>query len=161
MKRQRPAIAVEPGRVLRELTPEQVSEYLARWLACFGAGGAGVNMRVYMWHVFSAERYPSASGVPAKEQYARHEAGEYVVLSNARDEGFVTDLRPQACALSDWFVFPPNLAWTMAFTHEDGWLGPYFAKSPAYERLNADNQAQLHKAVAKAKAAERALREGW
>ena len=28
---------------------------------------------------------------------------------------------------SDFFVFPPNLLWTMSFTHEQPDLGPYFA----------------------------------
>jgi hypothetical protein len=28
----------------------------------------------------------------------------------------------------DIYVWPPDLAWTMAFTHEDGWLGPYFSQ---------------------------------
>jgi hypothetical protein len=28
----------------------------------------------------------------------------------------------------DIYVWPNGLDWTMAFTHEDGWLGPYFSR---------------------------------
>jgi hypothetical protein len=27
----------------------------------------------------------------------------------------------------DIYVWPDGLDWTMAFTHDDGWLGPYFS----------------------------------
>ncbi len=33
----------------------------------------------------------------------------------------------------------------MALTHEDGWLGPYFAQHPEYDRLNEANQLKLRK----------------
>jgi hypothetical protein len=28
----------------------------------------------------------------------------------------------------DIYVWPDGLEWTMAFTHEDGWFGPYFSR---------------------------------
>jgi len=62
-----------------------------------------------MWHVFSFERFPSVQGVAAQEQYQLHEAPEYIVVSNDRDEGFTTDVRPTDCSLADWLVFPQNL----------------------------------------------------
>ena len=157
MKRKRTPITVGPGQVLRWLTKLEVSESVARWLDCFGNDRFGVNARAYMWHVFSYERYPSLSGQAALKQYEQHEAPEFWVVSNERDEGFVTDLLPLSCSLRDWVVFPANLAWTMAFTHEDGYLGPYFARSAAYTRLNAENQAL----VSKARAAARARGMGW
>jgi hypothetical protein len=45
----------------------------------------------------------------------------------------------------------------MAFTHEAGWLGPYFAKHEQYATLNSDNQAKIRKA----KEAELANLKGW
>lgn len=110
-----------------------------------------------MWHVFSYERYPSLSGQAALKEYEQHEAPEFWVISNERNEGFVTDALPTSCSLRDWIVFPSNLAWTMTFTHEDGWLGPYFARSAAYETLNAQNRALVSKARATALAREK----GW
>lgn len=47
--------------------------------------------------------------------------------------------------MADCLVFPPNFAWTMAFTHEDGWLGPFFATHPNVDRLDAANLAQIRK----------------
>jgi hypothetical protein len=49
------------------------------------------------------------------------------------------------------------MAWTMAFTHEDGWLGPYFARHASYQNLNAENLAMIRKA----KKAEEARLKGW
>jgi len=49
------------------------------------------------------------------------------------------------------------MAWTMAFTHEDGWLGPYFAKHSQYSKLNQENIDQ----IAKAQAIEQARQKGW
>jgi len=132
--------------MVRELSRSEVAGAVERWLACFGKHSDGIHADQYLWHVFSYERFPSVRAEAAKAAYALHEAHEYVILSNDRDRGWVTDIRPAQCPLSDWFVFPPNLAWTMAFTHEDGWLGPFFARHPDHERLNAENAAQIRKA---------------
>jgi hypothetical protein len=51
-----------------------------------------------------------------------------------------TDVLPASSSWSDYYVFPPDFAWTMAFTHEAGWLGPYFARHPDYERLHRKAQ---------------------
>lgn len=57
----------------------------------------------------------------------------------------------------DFYVFPSNLAWTMAFTHEDGWLGPYFARHRNFTELN---KANLEK-IRKLHQAEAAHLKGW
>jgi hypothetical protein len=98
-----------------------------------------------MWHIFSDASYPSVHGAEAELQYKQQTATEYIVLSNNRKEAFVTDLLPEGCSFSDYYVFPMNLAWTMAFTHEEGWLGPYFARHANFEQLNSLNQAKLQK----------------
>ena len=45
--------------------------------------------------------------------------------------------------LLDFYVFPKNMAWSMAFAHESGSqmldLGPYFSKHPDYEKLQKNN----------------------
>lgn len=41
--------------------------------------------------------------------------------------------------LIDCYVFPKNLAWTFALTHEAGWLGPYFLEHPEYDMLQNKN----------------------
>jgi hypothetical protein len=142
-RRERPLI--EPGRLLREYTPVEAAALAAQWLAVFGANGFGSGSREYLWHVFSFAAFPVLSLKEARDQYELETCAEYIVLSDDKDVAFLTDQRPTASSLSDWFVFPPNLAWTMAFTHEDGWLGPYFARHPQYAALNAKNLALLDK----------------
>ena len=148
---------VAPGKILYRLSESEVAANVERWMACFGKNSEGIHIDQFMWHVFSNRRFPSVSRAAALEQYPQHEAHEYVVLSNDRDEAFTTDIRPMECSLSDWLVFPANLAWTMAFTHEDESLGPYFALHPRFSVLDAENRGRIKKA----REAERARQKGW
>lgn len=134
----------------------EAEDLAAKWLAVFGGSGAP-NTKDYMWHVLSYQAYPSVSLAKAQNQYELQMAPSFVVLSNDRDKAIETDRRPVSCSESDYFVFPPNMAWTMAFTHEDGWLGPYFAKHSQYEKLNRENITKIEKA----RAIEQARQKGW
>jgi hypothetical protein len=148
---------IHPGTVVREYDQQQTSALVARWLAAFGKNRQGVNAKAFLWHIFSAGRYPCVSGQQALTEYQQQHEAEYVVLANDRILAFVTDKQPQASALRDFFVFPENLAWTMAFTHEDGWLGPYFAYHEAFTSLNEANLSKLKKLREKAEAKTK----GW
>ena len=68
------------------------------------------------------------------------------------DEAVITDQKPTSCSFSDYYIFPKNLAWTMAFTHEDGWLGPFFAKHSDFDKLNGENLKRIRKAEEAAEA---------
>jgi hypothetical protein len=91
----------------------------------------------------------------AVEAYRRHLAPEYVVMGLHNWWGhkgaFVTSVRPEPYpgSPSDYAIFPPNLAWTMAFTHHDFGYGergpPHFAHHPDYVRLNEENRTMLEK----------------
>jgi hypothetical protein len=151
------ALRVEPGPVTRQYLPDEVSQILERWLSAFGQDRAGVNADAFLWHIFSAARYPSETGAAAKASYEQAVAHEYVVLSNDRKIAFTTSQHPESCSLTDYYVFPPNLAWTMAFTHEDGWLGPYFARHRDFEALDRENATRLRKE----REAEAARHKGW
>jgi len=153
----RTALQVSPGAVQRQYASDEVTRIAAGWLDAYGQDSQGVNTEAFMWHIFSGARYPSQSGAAAKSQYLQQVAHEYVVLSNDRKIAFTTNLRPETCSLSDYYVFPLNLAWTMAFTHEDGWLGPYFALHRDFEKLNQENVAKIRKEVE----AENARLKGW
>jgi len=146
-----------PGLVLRHYSEAEVKELARNWLEVFGGNRQGVNTKAYMWHIFSADRYPHVSGKEALAQYRQQQAPEYIVLSNDRKFAFASGARPEQVWLSDCCVFPPNLAWTMAFTHEDGWLGPYFARHRDYASLNEANLAKLRKV----REAEAARLKGW
>lgn len=157
MKRKRGELQVQPSKITRMCTKLEVNKLVEGWLHVFGNDKVGINARAYMWHIFSFERYPSLAGVEAQSEYEKHLAAEYIVLSNDRDMAFYTDQRPSFCSLRDYLVFPANLAWTMAITHEDGWLGPYFARHTQYEKLKNENLAKLQKSSE----VEFAMQRGW
>ena len=157
MARAKTQLTVAPGVVLNRLTTEQAIELCAQWEAAYPADRNEIRTEQFMWHVFSFERYPSVAGEAALAEYGRHEAAKYLVLSNDRDEGLVTDLRPTSVSNADYLVCPLNWAWIMAFTHEDGWLGPYFARHRDYDRLEASNR----KGMRKRREAEVAKQRGW
>lgn len=84
-----------------------------------------------------------------------------MVLANNRSSALLTNTLPEYCDAQDFYVFPTNLAWTMAFTHEDGWLSPYFATHSDYGSLVAQD-IERHRAVQrKAEERERAKKRGW
>ncbi len=113
---------------------EQTCRSIARWACC-----------------------PSVAGEAAREEYVKQIGAEFVVLSNNRKMAFVTDALPQNSSLVDYCVFPANLAWTMAFTHEEGWLGPYFARHRDFDVLNEVNVRK----VRKLQESEEARVKGW
>lgn len=152
---------ISPGSVIRRHSTDEVRALVQTWLETFGKRRLGANTRSYLWHVFSYECYPSISGEAALAAYGLRTAPEYTVLSNDRDIAFVTDERPVSSSLRDYLVFPPNLAWTMAFTHEDGWLGPYFARHPDFDRRDRENVAAVEHALRKRQQIEVARRNGW
>jgi hypothetical protein len=157
MGRRRSQLSVAPGGVISKLSEEEVVAHYRAWESAFPADRSDIHVEDYAWHVFSYQRYPSVSGEAALAEYARHEALRYVVLSNDRCQGFITEQRPTTVSISDYLVCPANWAWTMAITHEDGWLGPYFARHRDYDRLEAVNRA----GVRKRHEAEVAKERGW
>lgn len=82
-------------------------------------------------------------------------------MSNNDEPAFENDLLPEKVDLQDYYIFPRNLAWTMAFTHGDGCLGPYFAEHRNYNKLNNQNIAEIEKRRKKQKEIEIAKNKGW
>lgn len=153
----KPRPLIQPGNVLRQFSQHETNALVDAWLEAFGADRHGANAKAYLWHIFSGARYPSLSGAEAISVYEQQIAPEYVVLANDRKLAFTTDVLPQESSLMDFYVFPPNLAWTMAFTHEAGWLGPYFARHSKFTKLN---EANLER-VRKIHEAQAARQKGW
>ena len=150
-------IQVTPGNIVKVYSRKETLELEKKWLDTFCQDKKGANTKDYKWHIFSYERYPSLSKEEAIEIYNQQEAPEYIILSNEDELAIQTDLKPTSSNLHDYYIFPKNMAWTMAFTHEDGWLGPYFAKHPEYDKLNEKNY--FH--VQKLKEIEKAKKNGW
>ncbi len=142
---------------MNEYDAEETARLVQSWLDVFGRNRQGLNTEAYLWHVFSSGRIPCSSGEKARRNYAAEICCEFVILSNDLKKAVGTDIKPEKPPFSDCYVFPPNLAWTMAFTHEDGWLGPYFARHPRYSEINPVNIAKVRKREEMA----RAKAQGW
>jgi Domain of unknown function (DUF4275) len=142
---------------MRVFSEEEAAQLTEVWISAFGKANKKLKHEQFLWHIFSGGGYPAIEGDAALTHYNAQVGIEFIVLSNDRKIAFLTDQLPDSTSLYDYYVFPPNFAWTMAFTHEAGWLGPYFARHPNPEALDRANEA----AVRKAKEAELARIRGW
>jgi hypothetical protein len=140
-----PIIECHPGTITEVLYKKNMWHIQKQWMITFAKHAQGANTKAYKWHTFSAGCYPASEGESARELYRQHSAHEYCIMANNDELVVVTDQMPERIGLSDCYVFPKNMAWCMAFTHEEGWFGPYFARHPDYEKRNADNQKQIEK----------------
>jgi hypothetical protein len=139
---------VEPGASVRHFTEAEAATLTADWLAAFGADRDGVKAtghKGFLWHSFCAGRYPCVAREDARSHYRLQRAAEYVVLLNDGRAAVATDALPLEVPLADYCVFPPNLAWTMAFTHEAPLDGPYFARHARFDELSKSNLALLRR----------------
>ncbi len=87
----------------------------------------------YDWHVFSYHHTPAHARQLALLAYSRLSPPARTIVC-PHDErlpafeivgGKLPDFRQHGL---DIYVWPEGLDWTMAFTHEDGWFGPYFCR---------------------------------
>lgn len=154
-------LEVGPGQILRRFTEDEAQKLANQWIAIFARNAQGANLKAYLWHTFCNDSYPSACKRDAELLYAQQIASEIIVLSNDRLSAVLTDALPKTCNVPDFTVFPPSFSWTMAFTHEDGWLGPYFAKHPHYDALVLQDIERSRAMQRKAQEVERARRKGW
>jgi hypothetical protein len=145
MVNRRSQLEIGPGEVIRRLTPQESQELCRQWELAYPGDREGIHIEQFMWHVFSFERYPSISRAAALVEYEKQVAPKYLVLANDRREGLMTNLRPTSASVADYLVCPLNWAWTLAFTHEDEDLGPYFAVHRNYRRLQAANVKGMRK----------------
>lgn len=140
------------GRIIKVFSMEETRRITREWLQVFGKNRRGVYAEEYKWHIFSYERYPVLEGEEARREYALQPGGECILLPNDDDlPAVLLADKPDGCKLQDYYVFPANMAWVMAFTHEEGWLGPYFAKDL--------EKAEEHERKAREKLA--AVQKGW
>ncbi|MCL4771642.1 MAG: DUF4275 family protein [Burkholderiaceae bacterium] len=154
-------LSLKAEDILQIFSKAEAKEWEERWRAVYAANGTAPALGQFLWHTFSYAAYPSVCGEDAVQLYALHRDEEVIVLSNDRK----TALRVTALPISDWaidlYVFPSDLTWTMAFTHEDGWLGPYFAKHPDYAVRVEKTKRQRTAAERKAAELSRAKQKGW
>lgn len=143
-----------------ELLPlDKVEEFERQWRTCFcnyaKADKADIHLEQFKWHTFSFKKFPSLEGKDAEAAYVQQKARSYVVLPersvHENEAAFIATNLPSIdlpCLPTDFYVFPKNMAWTMAFTHEQDWIGPFFAKHRDYTKLNRKN-IQAYEALEK------------
>ena len=100
--------------------------------------------KTYLWD----EIHSKFQNEEALEQYSLHQASSYFIIADNFGEFekrvFVSRTKPNGnLNLADFHVFPKNLAWSMAFTHEDGWIGPKFFTHSKYQKLNKENEKDI------------------
>ena len=141
------------GKILQNLSLNDSKKIMEDWESIYcpvpKSERQSLHISQYRWHTFSSGTYESIDGDNAISEYGRQLARAFYVipeLSFYPSEAFEVDELPStelSQMYSDFYIFPKNLAWTFAFTHEHGWLGPYFAKHPNYENLNKHNLQSL------------------
>ena len=87
----------------------------------------------YDWHVFSYDHTYALSGQEARQAYRAKAVTRLLVLPNEA-EGLACRVKskvpsPALDGEQDVYVVPPDFGWTMVYTHEDGWFGPYFCSA--------------------------------
>ena len=127
------------GASATPLSREERADALERWSSVYGwatfrrTGRMRPGRGCFHWHAFSFDDVPSRQGEMAHALYRLERPPAYLVIpehaarhSFACRGGTLPDLLP---LVEDILVFPEDLSWTMAFTHEVSWhLGPYFAR---------------------------------
>ena len=119
------------------LTRAEARDVRTRWRQIFAkplfAATGKWRLLGYDWHTFSYDYAPALEGERALQAYREQKPAEVYILpdgANAPEVGlrasFVGKTLPDFGRV-DVLVSPADLEWTMAFTHEFGWIGPYFA----------------------------------
>jgi len=121
---------------LRELSANELAEVSQQWLARFATKvksqvGCWV-FRGFKWHGFSYGMERCLSGDEALQAYQRTKGRFYLF---AEDEAFgylcktVFPFRPDFSQFrTDMYLTGSDFSWTMAFTHEQPEIGPFFAE---------------------------------
>ena len=138
------------GSVINELPKEAIDQIMEQWENVYCPLSKKEKENIYFndfkWHVFSNEKYKSIDGDKAIEAYKNQVARTFYVIPELRvwpnEVAFTCNSLPPVEVMTkskDFYVFPKNFAWSMAFTHEQGWLGPYFSEHKDYIELNNKN----------------------
>ena len=126
-------LADQLGAGACELVPVRETNQLQQlWRETFArrvhdATGKWTHLQ-FDWHAFSYEFVYCLERDKAHSAYERQAISEVLVLPNMNEElawRCKSSVRPVLAGL-DAYVCDPAFAWTMVFTHETGWYGPYF-----------------------------------
>ncbi len=125
------------GAEVEEVHRRDCAEYFKRWTKTFCRNvkreKGTYRYRGLHWHAFSYFLEPHIEREAAIEHYAQEKESSLLVIpeewkgrSGLRIHGIpspdLTEFR------HDLYVFPESMDWTMVFTHEVGYCGPYFTR---------------------------------
>jgi hypothetical protein len=118
------------------VSSEEQRDVDRRWLEAYcgnvkRATGEWIHLG-YRWHAYSYSFERALVGDAARAAYQARAVTEFYAYFESDDLLFtcVSGPSPDMDDFGDeLYLFPPSLAWTMVFTHEQGiGLGPYFAE---------------------------------
>lgn len=112
----------------------ELDRILTAWHLAFSSEvkrrtGSWIHER-FRWHTFSYDFHRSVSGDPAIRKYQSQWNAEFVVFDETGTWclSCTADKYPDLTPLqNDLYVSHHNMKWTMAFTHEQPDIGPFFA----------------------------------
>ena len=128
---------------------EQALQIAQKWLSVFCSHRTSFKGirggKTYLWD----EMHSKFQNADAIAEYNKHFAPSYFLMpdnfAEFEKQIYVSRTKPMGNPkLSDFHVFPKNLAWSTAFTHEDGWIGPKFFRHSQYSLLNRANQKAMY-----------------
>ena len=123
------------GFEVEELSRRDAGRWFGEWRQAFlGEVRSTTGQYRYQarhWHAYSYGLVRALDGAAAVEAYFRQEPEQVLVIPEDWSHGCGvrcrgTRLPDFSDHLQDLYVFPESLAWSMAFTHEQPSLGPYF-----------------------------------
>jgi hypothetical protein len=129
----------------RELDRNERWQLMQRWREVFAvslhAKTGKWKLDEFEWAVFSNRYTRALAGGRAMEAYCSEQADDFfVVPEDAKLPAFECQgsrLPDFNAAVADVYVWPEDLSWTMAFTHEANLmeLGPYFSRRDWSEQI--------------------------
>jgi hypothetical protein len=124
------------GLAAAEISRQEKQQLQQQWRAVFA-----FSLRTYTgrrkssdrdWHVFSTKQTVCRTGATAVSLYLQTKIPDFFIvpeddaLPGVRCTG---DTPPDLSSLQlDLYISPPDFTWTMVFTREQPWHGPYFAR---------------------------------
>jgi hypothetical protein len=119
------------------LTLRERHDALQHWRGTYAAGLHAMTgswqHQGYDWHLFSFEYVRALKHHRAVEAYLAQRSEDILVVPESERRQAVRikggNLPELRAILDDFLVWPTDLEWTMAFTHEESiGLGPYFTR---------------------------------
>lgn len=124
------------GFTVTPLRRSEFQQWFAAWCEAFLAEvrrrTGAYRYRNFHWHAYSFDFVAAEDGDAALAAYTSQPDREVLVIpENWSRSGCGVRCRGDTLPTfaghrDDLYVFPPSLAWSMAFTHEQPWLGPFF-----------------------------------